>query len=406
MQELQVKEELQEVIKQAIEEVIALDKKDELKGWLNVAPLNASYLSNLLVYATYLGRCDIAKLLLNKGANIRCADQYSNPLLIIATRFKYKEMIELLVSKDPSLLNMQNKNGLTPLHCAAMNLDTDIMSRLISLGAKDNNRLSPFDLIKNKPSFLLDNWGASSQRILTALSGLIEKARQKSDFNRKNLLSLLTQLAQNNVDKQMVLYESLCPIKFNSDFEEWVNILKAFIPYVLKAGATVNNNVLLHVASTGLPIVDTLVNHLDEQNRVLIVNSQEERQDEPGYSCMDLALMNLQRGFLHRGAESSKRYKGYIETIVQLLNHGAALDKTELSKASPEITDAIGRELDKVNQTKQQAVYVNPAELSEQNSDDLYRMPMMKECSFYGNPYATPPHSSEGSQGLRLGLRL
>lgn len=107
---------------------------------------------------------ELAKVLLEKGADANAADQYGRIPLHNAATFGHLEMIELLASSG-SDINKQDASGSCPLHEAASHKSATACLKLIQLGADLNLRDSlgklPYDLAKSddvraalKPSFV------------------------------------------------------------------------------------------------------------------------------------------------------------------------------------------------------------------------------------------------------------
>ncbi len=73
-----------------------------------------------LSWAALEGRCEMAKILIDKGANLEFKDPYGNtPLLqaVLSFSINGREMIDVLLAAgaDP---NAENKNGFSPAHFA------------------------------------------------------------------------------------------------------------------------------------------------------------------------------------------------------------------------------------------------------------------------------------------------
>jgi len=96
--------------------------------------------------AAVYGRADIAKLLLDKGADIDCKDQINETPLHKAVSYKNIETTKLLLKRGASV-NTKNEFGETPLHKAAINADSEMVIILLENGAnvneKDNDGITP-----------------------------------------------------------------------------------------------------------------------------------------------------------------------------------------------------------------------------------------------------------------------
>ena len=76
----------------------------------------------------------IAELLISRGAAIDMPNNDGTTPLLLATDFRFREMVELLIRRGANV-NLGNNEGTTPLHDAAGASDTDIMSLLLAGGA-------------------------------------------------------------------------------------------------------------------------------------------------------------------------------------------------------------------------------------------------------------------------------
>ena len=102
-------------------------------GCCQVAPLH-------LAVASYGGgqAIDIARYLIDNGANVNAVDHSGDTPLTLMLRFcggsEYKRVMDLLLSKEADV-NHANNLGFTALHYAALNNDIDAVVSLLSLGA-------------------------------------------------------------------------------------------------------------------------------------------------------------------------------------------------------------------------------------------------------------------------------
>ena len=129
--------ELQNAIHKSDEELIRglIDNggfKDKLNEYL------PHWEQTPLYTALQYGHLNIAKLLLEKGADINAKNRYEKESsLHLATREKKEDLLEFLLSHkaDP---NINDRNGKTALHFAAMNDDLKAARSLVEAGAKGN----------------------------------------------------------------------------------------------------------------------------------------------------------------------------------------------------------------------------------------------------------------------------
>ncbi|KAK8132021.1 hypothetical protein PG999_000194 [Apiospora kogelbergensis] len=93
--------------------------------------------STPLYFALSSGRTDVAKLLIEKGANINIADQTGTTPLHQASFNGYRDVAELLIEKGADV-NAASQTGSTPLLQASFNGRRDVAELLIEKGANVN----------------------------------------------------------------------------------------------------------------------------------------------------------------------------------------------------------------------------------------------------------------------------
>jgi hypothetical protein len=102
----------------------------------------------VLHHAASGGHNDIARLLIDNGANLNTKNRMGQTPLHISTRIGYKDMVELLIDKGANI-NINNDEGRTPLHEAANSGHKDLVTLLIShgadLNAKTQNGMTALD---------------------------------------------------------------------------------------------------------------------------------------------------------------------------------------------------------------------------------------------------------------------
>ena len=111
--------------------------------------LNSKMINNALFDAVYLGDIDIAKLLIENGADINTQKEFSDTPLHKAVREKNFDLVKLLIEYGADV-NMQNHLGDTPLHRAVESARVDLVKLLIENGAdvniKDNAGWTPLHM--------------------------------------------------------------------------------------------------------------------------------------------------------------------------------------------------------------------------------------------------------------------
>ena len=100
-----------------------------------------NYKYTLLILASANGNAQVVKYLLNQGANVRAeTDQGTNSFSLAAEK-GHLNIVKLLHSKDPSILEQKDKKGRTALIWASMKGHLDVVKFLVQNGA-DKNVLS------------------------------------------------------------------------------------------------------------------------------------------------------------------------------------------------------------------------------------------------------------------------
>ncbi len=111
-------------------------------------PLEAASRDNLI---------EVVQILLEKGAQIE-----SSRALHYAAYYGHKEVLDMLLTKRPELVNSVDKNGRTPLHWTISNGHTDLTFHLVdkwkaNLHAEDNDNYTPIHFARIKALWKLVN---------------------------------------------------------------------------------------------------------------------------------------------------------------------------------------------------------------------------------------------------------
>ncbi len=85
-----------------------------------------------LYYACLNGNVEMAELLINHNANIKARDNNGNTLLHMVSCKGHLEIAKLLIKKDPTVVNVRNRFGQTPLYCACYEGDVEMAELLIT----------------------------------------------------------------------------------------------------------------------------------------------------------------------------------------------------------------------------------------------------------------------------------
>jgi ankyrin repeat protein len=100
--------------------------------------IHSKYLGDSLLHqAAWQGQTEIAKLLIEKGANVNAQNEEGNTPLHFAAWEGQTETVKLLIEKGANV-NAQNEEGNSPLHLAAMFGKTETVKLLLEKGANVN----------------------------------------------------------------------------------------------------------------------------------------------------------------------------------------------------------------------------------------------------------------------------
>ena len=102
------------------------------------------YTSTPLHYASLNGHLEVAKLLLEKGANVNCQDDCKWTPLHYASESGHLEVAKLLLEKGANVI-CQDIRKLTPLHYASMKGHLEVVKLLLEKGANINSQNSHND---------------------------------------------------------------------------------------------------------------------------------------------------------------------------------------------------------------------------------------------------------------------
>ncbi len=103
---------------------------------LGVSPdLRIDWYGPCLIFAIEKGNRDIAKLLMERGADTSPENDYMRMALHKAAAKGSIEIVELLVKAHPAFLKVKSHEGNTPLHIAAMYGHAEVVAFLLKQGA-------------------------------------------------------------------------------------------------------------------------------------------------------------------------------------------------------------------------------------------------------------------------------
>jgi ankyrin repeat protein len=101
----------------------------------------AAYETSLLIYAAEKGKTEIARLLIENGANLNFANKNGDTPLTLAIWYENADIAKMLIEKGANV-NMLTKNGSTALILAATKGNSGIIKLLLEKGADTSVRMS------------------------------------------------------------------------------------------------------------------------------------------------------------------------------------------------------------------------------------------------------------------------
>jgi ankyrin repeat protein len=132
--------EIREQLLDVFEEVIKLDSAfvNRIKAAINNIEINGDHLIHSLARR---GDTEDVKRILKLGADLSLANSHNSNLLHIAALNEKPLIVQTIINnwtpeEKAILLNAQNHNGATPLHCAVITNQFDIVILLLNSGAK------------------------------------------------------------------------------------------------------------------------------------------------------------------------------------------------------------------------------------------------------------------------------
>ena len=143
-----------------------------------------------LIYAIHNGYYDIAKILIDAGADINKQNKLGGTALSVAAFNKDKEILKLLIDNNVNLNSKLKKDGHTPLICASHEDNTDIVKILVEASAdvniKDNDNMTALNYAVYNNNYeiaeILINKGADCNIIGSISSDYINGMKFVSEF--------------------------------------------------------------------------------------------------------------------------------------------------------------------------------------------------------------------------------
>ena len=120
-----------------IKDAVTADDALELRRLINYVDVNTILATGntLLIHLIKRGRHDLAKLLIDEGADVNLQDETGSRPLHTAVRTGSPEMVSLLLETGSDVI-MQDVTGLSALHVACIQGPVEIVRLLISAGSK------------------------------------------------------------------------------------------------------------------------------------------------------------------------------------------------------------------------------------------------------------------------------
>ncbi|RSL68931.1 hypothetical protein CEP54_002567 [Fusarium duplospermum] len=193
-----------------------------------------------LAYAVRLGHVDQVKALIDAGADVNIKRKSGGSVLSVAAN---TEIVDLLVRAGADV-HATDANGIAALHLAAGNNETEIVEKLLSMGARANAR--SFHGGPTPLHMAAQNNSADVARLLCSLGGDIE-AKDNSGrsplniaihFNSHHTIAVLLELGADYLSQDHGKLFLRYAAKYGD--EETLRILATFEPEGIDINAVVN----------------------------------------------------------------------------------------------------------------------------------------------------------------------
>ncbi|MFP3026050.1 MAG: ankyrin repeat domain-containing protein, partial [Wolbachia sp.] len=240
-----------------------------------------------LHYAAKFDQLEVAKFLIEKGANINAADTSTigEKPIHVAAENNSKNIIEFLISKGVSV-NDTDKDGRTPLYWASWNGRLDVVEYLIGKGAdisaKDKDGRNPLDVAKG---YQYDNVVEYLQQAELRLNKQLLTAVQDGDFEKvKDLVSRGTSLDTK--------YNGGWTLMHYAAYEGKLDIVKYLVDKLVILEIKYNDGETLSCNASLDNHSDIVDNYLDTMKCLVGKESSLEIKDDSGKTPLHCAAFN------------------------------------------------------------------------------------------------------------------
>lgn len=177
--------------------------------------------THILLIAIFSGKPDVAKLLIERGANVNAVNNHGFTALMAAVEAKNTELINLLIKKGADI-NYKNQFGFNAINTAILSNNIAIVNLLLSKGATENlipaNTMVWSDLKRVSPEMIrllvekniisatdADKLPKNANTAQNALPESIRKLEEQNHNNGKNLSTEQKPTTPNRPRKKKVI---------------------------------------------------------------------------------------------------------------------------------------------------------------------------------------------------------
>lgn len=137
--------------------------RQHIKAGSDINVLESTRKSTLLITAAYFGRLEVAKILIDAGAELNIKNNDGATALHTAVAFSRTEVAKILIDAGADL-NIKNNDGSTALHTAAFFCNVEIVAALLENGAdktlKNKNLVTALEIVEPPFEYAKDAYDA------------------------------------------------------------------------------------------------------------------------------------------------------------------------------------------------------------------------------------------------------